>query len=457
MTHRPTVAVVGAGFSGLLTALRLLEDPDGPCVRLIERRGRFAKGAAYSTLDDDHLLNVRAANMSAFPEDMDHFVRWLATIEPSAAKTGFVRRSLYGAYLQTMIQRAVENAPAGRLVLEADAAVAITRAASGWRIELEMGRSFAADAVILAIGNLPPQAPKAFDPAVVASPAYVVDPWSLDRIEPPKEGLAVLVGTGLTMVDVALHLSRRRPGLNLLALSRRGLLPRRHLEEGPAPRLLDVAPQGGPRALLRHVRQESGDGDWRPVLDGLRPHVHHIWRTWRFEERRRFLRHVRPWWDVHRHRLAPAVAAKLDHLLGSGVLKVEAARLLSAHLHGEDVEIKSRRRRGELVDVRHAALVVNCSGPAADAVEAAEPLLSAALANGLFRKDPHGLGLEVDSDWRLLDGEGRAHKTLFAVGPITRGSVFEITSVPDIRWQARDCAYTAARALERGRRTHQVT
>jgi uncharacterized NAD(P)/FAD-binding protein YdhS len=457
MTPRPSVAVVGAGFSGLLTALRLLTAPDGPTVRLIERRGAFARGAAYSTVDPEHLLNVRAANMSAFAEDPGHFVHWLSRSGAPGAQNQFVRRSQYGDYLQAMIKDALEASAAGRLLLEPDAAVGAERIGDRWRVKLAMGRTVEADAVVLAIGNLPPDTLPGFAPEAAASSAYVGDPWSLDAKRLPSEGTVLLIGTGLSMVDVALHLEKRRPGLRMLALSRRGLLPRRHLAEGPAPMPRDAPSDPTALSLLRELRREAERQDWRMVMDGLRPHVHGIWRGWPAEERRRFLRHARPWWDVHRHRLAPPVAEKLDHLMAAGTLKVEAGRLLEAREHDGGIEVvwtprgASERRR------LSAAAVINCAGPNGNLAKAGDPLLQALFRSGRIRADACRLGVDVDAEGRLIGEDGLIEQTLFAVGPLTRGALWEITSVPDIRIQAAACADTIVRLLAARGRTEAVS
>ena len=234
LSERPTVAVIGGGFSGLMTALHLLELPDGPRVRLVERRAGVGRGAAYAARSAEHLLNVRASNMSAWPDTPGHFTAWLAdkSEQPIA---GFVSRARYGAYLQDLLKARTQNGEAGRFLLDADAATGLKPSGDGWTVRMAMGRALSADAVVLSIGNLPPHPPPALDAAAADHPAYVADPWSdaLDRV--PDEGLAVLLGTSLTMVDVALRLARERPGLKLLAVSRRGLLPRRHHAFGPDP------------------------------------------------------------------------------------------------------------------------------------------------------------------------------------------------------------------------------
>ena len=71
------IAIIGGGFSGTALAVQLLRRSGGP-VTLIERSGAWGPGLAYGTRCDRHLLNVRAERMSLFPDDPDHFTRWLA-------------------------------------------------------------------------------------------------------------------------------------------------------------------------------------------------------------------------------------------------------------------------------------------------------------------------------------------------------------------------------------------
>ncbi len=451
MLKRPTVAVIGAGFSGVMTALRLLEAPDGPCVRLIERRPRFGLGAAYATTNPDHLLNVRAANMSAYPEHPDHFVDWLASEGRAPQAHRFVSRADYGAYLQSLLRGAAESpAAAGRLILEADEVTALWRDGEGWRLTLALGQTRRADAVVLALGNLPPHPPAGIAEAARTSARYVADPWAWSKDEAPDSGLVVLLGTGLTMVDVALSVSTHCPDVKFLALSRRGLLPRRHVESGAAPAASGVAaPSGSARHILAQVRRQSAGQDWRGSIDALRPHVQAIWRGWSLTERQQFLRHVRPWWDVHRHRLAPKVAARIDHLTASGVLRTAAGRI-RGWVDGDGCVGLAWAPRGSRTLVRtRAAVVVNCTGPNADLAAADDRLIAGLAETGVIRADACKLGVDVDASARLIRRDGGINDTLFAVGPITRGAFWEITSVPDIRHQAQDCALAVVRSLTR--------
>ena len=444
-SSRPTVAVIGGGFSGLMTAIHLLREPGGPCVRLIERRDVFARGAAYGVDQDDHLLNVRAGNMSAFPAQPDHFTSWLAAKRPAAGSTSFVSRACYGDYLQDLLREATRG-EAGRLILDQDEAISVAVDEAGFSVGLAIGRQVRVQAVVVAVGNLPPTFPPGVDASVAQHPGYVADPWSSELQRLPRAGTAVLLGTGLTMVDVALRLERERPELRLLALSRRGLPPRRHLVEGPVPSPW-VPAMSAPAPVLREARRRAKDEEWRSVVDGLRPHVQALWGGWSEAERSRFLRHLRPWWDVHRHRIAPPVAFRLDHLISSGRLRIRRGRLARVTPAADMLDVMWTTPTGEAKGLAATALV-NCTGPTGDLARADDPLLRSLADDGLIRADAQRLGLDADPRGRLLDGFGRADRGLYGVGPVTRGALWEITSVPDIRVQAQTCAREIIESLK---------
>lgn len=449
MSQRPTVVIVGAGFSGLLTALHLAAQPDGPRVRLIERAGRFGRGTAYATANPDHLLNVRVANMSAFPDQPDHFTGWLAGRGGWSSQGGFVTRGVYGDYLQDLLREALETAGADRLLLEKDEAVDIRRApGAGWRVQLALGRELEADAVVLAAGVLRPAAPAGLDPALLTSPRYRADPWAAPEQLPDDTLDVLLIGSGMTMVDVALSLAA--PDRRLRAISRRGLLPRAH-----APGVIrtpELPPVGGPLALLAWVRARAATGDWRDAIDDLRPHVRQIWQDWSAAERAAFLRHVRPWWDVHRHRLAPRVARQIAAMTRTRDLTVRAGEIVSLAPAGQRIEVTWRPRGGQALRRLTVGAVVNCTGFLGDLRQTEDRLLRGLLDKGLIRPDALRLGLEVDAASRPLDRDGLVHDGFYAVGPLTRGGVWENTAVPDIRLQAAEVANHLSASLEASKR-----
>ncbi len=432
---RATVAVIGAGFSGVLTAVHLLRAPDGPRVLLIERGPRFGRGAAYSSASPHHLLNVRGANMSALPDSPAHFLDWLG-VDRAEGDRVFVTRDRFGAYLQGLLREAAGRAD-GRLILEHDDAVSVARTSGGWAVALAMGRRLRVDGIVLAVGNLPPPAPEGIDPELLASPRWISDPWAWLETDPAVYGDALLIGAGLTAMDVALALAAKAPGGTTLALSRHGLAPQAH---GPNLETLSFAPapRGSVREVVRRLRGPLAD-NWRAAIDALRPHVHGLWRSWDLTQRKRFLRHVRPWWEVSRHRLAPQVDAQISALRASGRLDLTAGRLVSLNLHPNGVEAIWRPRGGGPERRQIFAFAINCAGPLSDIAQTTDPLIRDLVDSGLARPDPCGLGLETDAEWRLIGVKG-ATTGLFGVGPLTRGQVYEMTAVPDIRFQAAEVA-----------------
>ncbi|MFN7129590.1 MAG: FAD/NAD(P)-binding protein [Brevundimonas sp.] len=439
----PHVAIVGAGFSGLLTAIQLLRH--GPAVRvsLIERRAVFGPGVAYDTGNPGHLLNVRLDNMSAFPDQPGHLADWLAEQPAWRAQDGFITRGMYGAYLRHLLDEARDGA-AERLTLVSGEASSIDAADGGWRLVVG-DQAVSADAVVLALGNLEPASPSGIDAAVLASSAYVDNPWRIDVERIGAARSILVIGSGLTMVDAVLTL--RRTGRRFTALSRHGLLPRGHATVPPQPFTGEFS--GGPAEVLGQVRNATLTHDWRAVFDRLRQTARLLWRGWTPEQKRRFLRHLRPLWDVHRHRMSPGTAREIASLLASGELTVLAGKLTGASLEGETVEAswRPRHRRRPIRD--RFDLVINCTGPLGVIQHSAEPVIRDLLAKGYGRPDPLGLGLEVDEAGQLTNAAGEPAAGLYAIGPMTRGAFWEMTAVPDLRGQARDLAATMTKTLPR--------
>ena len=433
MTRIDHVAIVGGGFSGTLQAIGLLR-AGVRRISLIERRPGFARGVAYSTSNPAHLLNVRTANMSAFDDDPDHFRRWLAG-RAGASADGFASRRDFGDYLAHLLEQAMAGA-AGRVELCRDAAVEVDCRPGGVRVGLEGGGRIEADAAILAIGNLPPHDPPGIAGTALPGDLYVADPWSgeLTRGLGPDDSV-VVIGTGLTMIDVALTLETEGFAGRLIALSRHGLVPRAHDAAPPAGPSAGQRPAPAGAALVRQLRARAARIGWRVAMDGIRPFTQEIWQAASPAEQARFIRHVRPWWDVHRHRLAPQIAARIDALRQSGRLTVIAGKIVGSARTGDAVEITWRPRGGDTPERLRARRIINCTGPHGDLLRTREPLLHLLLASGRVRPDRHRLGIDVNMLGETIGADGRANPRLLAIGPITRGAFWEIVAVPDIRIQ----------------------
>jgi len=434
------IAVVGAGASGVLLASNLRRTIPSAAIQLIEKRDQPGRGVAYSTTDPRHLLNVRVSNMSAFPDDPDHFFRWLQEHGPALGLGRpthfcFVPRAVYGSYLSGLI----ESSPEGQGVeLVNGECTDASEHEGGVRLTLTSGVHLDADICILATGN---------DLRSATLGAQAVIPWQPGALEALNEDDPVLiVGTGLTMVDVAVSLARSGHRGPITAISRRGLRPSTHravtkwsIDRASVPFGASVS------RLTRWLRALAGEcedrgGDWRSVVDAIRPFTTSLWTAMSLDDRRRFLRHARPWWDAHRHRMAPSVAETVENLIAEGRLRLVPARILSCEALPASTRITYRRRGATATEVIDAERVFDCTGVPEDLLLTANPLIRALLARGHVRPDPLGLGLDVSSDCSLVDAAGRASRRLFAVGPISRATFWEIVAIPDIRVQCAELA-----------------
>ncbi len=324
------VAIVGGGFSGTMVAAHLARR--GIASVLIDGSGRMGRGTAYSTREPAHLLNVRAEGMSAWPDDADDFARRF--VAEGGDRRGFAQRRLFGRYLREILDEAIASGRVGALTATACAA---REDSDGWQLDLDNGEQLTARALVLATGN---EQPETLGSGNGAGSRFIDNPWGADAQAAIAElaksgGDALIVGTGLTMVDLALSLDAAGYGGRILALSRRGLIPRGHAEFNPAPVALEDVPQGNVRALLRWLRRRGATTGWRAAVDALRPHSQALWQSLDTREQRRFLRHARPWWDVHRHRIAPDVAATIARMIGDGRLEVAAGRIVSTQDSGD--------------------------------------------------------------------------------------------------------------------------
>lgn len=430
------VAVVGGGASGVLVAARLLDASIAASVvvRVVEPAAGLGSGVAYSTDDPDHLLNVRASGMTADPSCPDDFVRWAVDRGLSGDPNAFHRRRDYRRYLADHLAVAATGAAAGALEHVRATAESLRREGGSWVLGLDHGRPLRADAVVLATGNPPPGVPASLLGLGGAS-GWVSDPWRRGALELPTEWRRVLlVGTGLTMVDVAVTLARD-PGRELVAVSRRGELPRAHVVDQRQRPVAIVSPGGADvdlDTLRARVDERIAEGeDWRDVVDALRPWVNAVWLHLSPADRRRFLTDTARSWDVHRHRMAPQPAATIEELRSSGRLVIRVGEPLDVRPCGSGWVVALTDGTELNIDA-----VVNCTGPGRPWHPPANPLVAELIATGLARPDPLAIGLDTTVDGRVVDRHGVGRNGLHVVGPPRRGTLWETTAVPEIRSQS---------------------
>ena len=462
-----TIAIIGAGFSGTMTAVHLLRDrAKAPPVHihLVERSGQFTAGIAYGTRSSSHLLNVPAGRMSAFEDEAGHFLQWARQRDAAIIGGSFVERMMYGEYLASVLNdaeaHAARSSNSARLTRVADEATDIQRdaATNRTRVILATGRTILADRVLLAIGNFPPADPPGIDSALSASSRrYAPDPWAPDALDVAPDEPVLLIGTGLTMLDMALALRDQNHRAAIHAISRRGLLPQPHrsaLKPPPhhdRPAALDSWPCTAP-GLLRALRNEIKSAalhrvDWREVVTSLRADTPSLWKSLSQVERERFLRHLRPFWETHRHRAAPEVADAVQTMISAKQLVVLPARIVRCRENDRGLDVTIRRRRAASEQTLKVSRIINCTGPDTDLSRVREPLIRAMRTSGLIRPDPLGLGLASDDRGALLDAHGRALDEVFLVGPLRKGQLWENTAVPELRIEAQRMAAALAESL----------
>ncbi len=447
----PSIAILGGGFSGSMLAVELLRRAvQGLSIVLIERRPVPGRGVAYGTQFEGHLLNVRAKNMSAYASVPDHFVKWAQRHYSASVKPDdFLPRTIYGQYVSSQLREAIPHSRGSFRCIPQEA-VRLKRVGGRCQISLAGGSTVIADQVVLALGNFPP-ADLQIPGKTAASSRFVADPWSSGALtEVARDESVLVIGSGLTSVDVTLEIRARGFEGTIHMLSRRGLLPQRHaaIPFPPFP-IADLPPTA--RGLLRLLRLEvkqveARGSNWREVIDSLRPVTAQIWRSLPPVERRRFLRHLRTYWDVHRHRIADRIADQLALQLESGQIQIHAGRITEYREDDGRVAITYRERKsGELRNLR-VNRVLNCTGPDGDCRRVSAPLLSNLIENGLVRPDELGLGLDVADDGAVIDLQGFASNFLYAIGPLRKGKLYESIAVPELRVQVAELANLLVRA-----------
>lgn len=458
-----TIVIIGAGFSGTLTAVNLLRraaqsiaegkplSPQPLRLVLVERTGRFGAGVAYGTNHYEHLLNVPTARMSAFPDAPDDFLNWARSQRPSVEGYSFLPRRTYRHYIKHLLAEAQVGCPQIDVTLLKDdvRSVRPDGCESSARVEFAGSPPIEANRVVLAPGNYAPLDVRAAGDAIYETNFYLRDPWDdprYQRIDPARPVL--IIGTGLTAVDIVLRLAAGGHTGTIHAVSRHGLMPQAHLRSPvtPLPTSVEELPSA-PRPLLRAIRRrvreaaEQG-GDWRAIVDGLRGATAPLWQRFTLDQRRQFFRHVRHYWEIHRHRIAPDVAAVFNDLVQSGRVHVHAARIAAYRLKpdGVAVEIHPRAGHGRSAITLDVHRVINCTGPNADFTRVTDPLIQQLLADGLIRPDLLRIGLDCTSRGALIDRDGSPSTILFTVGPPQKPLTWESTAVPELRGQAADLA-----------------
>lgn len=450
MTSR--VAIIGGGFSGVMTALNLARLSKRPLdVTIINGQRPLGRGVAYGTRRLEHLLNVAARNMSAFPDQPDHFLQWLRTrseydtVPAQELRERFIPRMIYGDYLRSMVQHHLQATDGLTPVKTEFIEDEVTDLEPDGTIHLAGGGRIAADRVVLACGNeAPAELPGA--ETLTGHPAWIGNPWlPWDQRLPAHGGAIVLLGTGLTTVDAVLTLRTLGWQGVIHAVSRHGWLPQAHFRgieypDFPPPEV-DLA-ELGLKKLIALIEEhcarlrELGENP-AIIVDKMRPHTHRIWQKLPLEERVMFARSWAARWNILRHRIAPEIHAQVASARLTGQLQVHAASIV--RVAAAETLVRVHLSSG---DTLAGDLVINATGPQSLFSATRSVFLQNLLQRGLIACDDMDMGVRVDPDHTVISREGERSGRLLALGPLLRGTLWESVAVPELRSQARRVAET---------------
>jgi uncharacterized NAD(P)/FAD-binding protein YdhS len=437
------ITIIGGGASGTLTCINLMRNArEAPAeVNLIERRSKVGRGVAFGTDHETHLLNVPAARMGAFPNDIGHFHSWLQKNGYAFEGNSFVPRKIFGRYLAELLNESQNHGSQGKLNLIDDEAIDISIDGNAV-VHLASGKKIESDAVVLAFGNFLPPHPSVDDQSFVSSGMYFRDPWNARMYEQIQaENSVFIVGTGLSMVDMAMLFSKTGHRGKIFAISTRGLLPAVHKLGFTYPSFYDeIRSTREITALLKSVRRhikvaESNGGDWRAVIDSLRPVTQQIWLDLPMAEKRYFKQHLSRYWNVARHRMPAEAATVLDEMQASGQLQILKGRLRNieySERSGFDITFTS----DGLEDIIRAAALVNCIGSEANYSRLDSPLVKNMITRGYIRTDELLLGMDATPDGAVIGSDGKPSTVVHTLGTALKGILWESTAIPEIRVQA---------------------
>lgn len=452
-TSPPAIAIIGGGFSGSFTAVQLIRQHRQPLrILLFNCRYPVARGIAYDTYSDEHLLNVKAGNMSAIDGEPDHFVNWFLQqaegkgLDPGQVPFMFLPRSVYGRYLSDVFeQQLLRLPPSVSVEIVQQEVTDLRREDHHWSIVTEPGRRIKAEAVVLATGNSLPGTPSGLT-GISESSRYCGNPWLESCVVTTNEREVLIVGTGLTMVDIVLGLRGKGYTGTIIAISPKGfdILPHRNfpphkaiLDELREPYHIDQLV----RVFRQHVfaiRKLGISGE--AVVDALRSKTQEIWQQLSSREKRQFIQHLRHLWGMARHRLPFTIHEQIQREIRKGSLIIRAGRILSASEEQTRIKLEIRPRGSDATETLRVDRVINCTGPQPDIRKVASPLLQRLTDRGLIVPHELNLGIEATTDGRIIDSDGNAQTDFLTLGTLLRGALWESTAVPELRVQAAGVA-----------------
>jgi len=440
-----TYAIIGGGLSGALCIIELMRNAKNPLtINLFEKNSnQLFKGVAYSSSLSHQLLNVPASHMSVLHDQPDHFINWYEKRVNSIDRDSFVSRHIFGSYVAETLRATVSSFPEHKLNIVHENVVDVKRDTKGYSVITKKDISFFANSVILCTGNFPPSDVVGISEQILKYEKYVSHPWSGFKIQSiDNNDEVLLIGSGLTMVDQVLSLIKNGHQGQITVISRRGFLPLTHgqtkaIEFNALPDLNESDINN----VLRWFRNELKnaaiqDTDWRSVVNALRDFTTPIWSALSTESKQRFLRHLRPFWEIHRHRIPVESSQKLVQLIQSGQLNIRPGRVRDTSIMNGKIMVGIKPKGKENLEYFQTDWIINCTGPQANYRKIKSELFENLFKSGLAEIDELNLGIKTDLNGRLLNDQNHVFENIFVVGPPAKGILWECTALREIRKQA---------------------
>jgi uncharacterized NAD(P)/FAD-binding protein YdhS len=438
------VIIIGGGLSGSLLAMQLARSPGGSEVVLIEKNPEFlGRGVAYQYDFTHQPLNVVAGGMSLFPDKPLDFVRWLEAnhfrynhLIDQVSPEAFIPRKIFGDYVLENLEK-IQQEVSERLQIRIDEAISIMDFGKRKTVVFASGNALHADHVILALGNFPPADLFATHNPVQNDPRYFASPWS-DRVYSDIKGDEdiLLVGSGLTAVDIVLGLIVRKFRGKVTMLSRRGVFPLPHDLTHQAISIT-VPENYSPRKMLlwvRYLMRKNPEVPWSVIIDGLRPYTQKIWLQWIVSDKQYFLKKIRPYWEIARHRIPSASSERLNNMMEKGQLVLKKGTIEEASVSSNGIEILYRSESG--LNSQVFQKVINCTGPESNYRKVRFPIIVDLIARGKVKIDELGLGIKCTPEGSIINDQGEVEQGIWCIGPMRKAVLWETTALRELREQS---------------------
>lgn len=440
-----TIIIIGAGFSGVMTAVNLIKFSEQPLkIYLADSRKERAKGLAYSTNNDLHLLNVPAGKMGAFHDDIENFYKWIKEHYSQFKADDFVPRRIYGEYLDSIFSEYKKKALSKNIQLNEinDKAIDITIINNRYQVAFKYHEMIIADKVILATGNFPPRNISVTTPEFYKSESYFQNPWGEKVFEKLTDNNILLIGSGLTMVDLVLSLFQRNYHGKVYVISPHGYIPRVHEKTQDYPYFFDEnnLPETVKHAfkiIKNEIKKAEKQGiSWHSVVDSIRPFTQKIWLNFSTEEKNKFMKYLRHRWGVLRHRMAPQVSEIFNSLLKNKQIEIFAGKIISFDESENNIKVVFKNRKSNNIQEIRVEKVINCTGPESDITRIDDQLIKNLLEKKLIKPDSIKLGIDASPTGNILNENNEVEKNFFTIGNNLKGVLWESTAVPELRQQS---------------------